>query len=108
MKKLKSLRLSFNKITTIDNGKLPISLEKIYLENNRIKIIPEEIFRLKKLRVLGLRNNKIEKIPSKLKTMTNLTHILIAGNKAKIPKYFDEMLCEASDSSNDDKSEYEW
>lgn len=64
---------SFNVISKIKN------LENLYLENNKIEVIPDEISQLKKLKNLYLSGNQISKISPKIEEL-NLGVIDMRGN----------------------------
>ena len=108
-KNLKTLDLSFNKISKIDiNTKLPNSLEilllsnnlltefnLIYLENlkslslsnNNLKSINENIGKFSELFQLHLDGNKLEEIPNSIGNLKNLYWLHIDGNQlTTLPK----------------------
>ena len=65
------------------------NLTKLILSNNRIKIIPKEILRLKKLKVLDLANNDITILQSAVFKLSRLRTLNVYGNKIKkFPKQF--------------------
>jgi len=58
-------------------------LEELYLNNNLIKEVPNELFNLPNLKKLELSNNKIEVIPPTIKNLINLEEINLYNNKLK-------------------------
>lgn len=102
LKKLNHLCLSFNKIAKIPDGTIPNRMVFLSISNNRLKIIPLEILKLKKLEGLNLRNNKITKIPLEIKNMSSLTKLSMKGNEAKIPKCIEHMIFVRDDISAED------
>lgn len=59
------------------------NLTKLVLSNNRIKVIPKEILKLKKLRVLDLANNEISVLHSAVFKLQKLRTLNLYGNEIK-------------------------
>lgn len=55
----------------------------VYLSGNRIRELPQEVWRLHNLRVLSLRNNEISYLPPEISLLKNLVALNIADNKLK-------------------------
>lgn len=57
---------------------------KIFLTNNKIRVVNPRIFNLDKLEVLSLRNNKVSYLPGKIRDMKRcLRYLQISGNKLR-------------------------
>jgi hypothetical protein len=59
-------------------------LMHLYLNNNNLNFIPEEIFMLKELRKIDLNNNHIKSFPTNLDQLPQLIILELAGNKIQI------------------------
>lgn len=78
---------------------MPISLKnltkikKILVENNKIEIIPENIFdKMYSISKIDFSNNKIENIPSSIQDKQKLTYIDLTNNKIKkVPNFLFEL-----------------
>jgi ABC-type transporter Mla MlaB component len=85
--KLKTLRLSNNRISKIDSGTLDnlANVIEIFMDHNEIKLLDENIFKnLSELKNISLSNNKLETIPAPLfKNNPNLEWIWLQNNKLK-------------------------
>nr|XP_023016156.1 relaxin receptor 1-like [Leptinotarsa decemlineata] len=81
--KLKILHLSHNYLS-LDNETFPkmYALEKLYLENNFIRVVSKNIFRnLTKLRQISLANNRIESVdPGSFEVLNELTELNLYNN----------------------------
>jgi Leucine-rich repeat (LRR) protein len=64
-------------VSTIDN--LP-NLQKINLDNNAIKILPDSICNLSALKVLSVANNTLQEIPSEICTISTLEELDVSTN----------------------------
>ena len=109
MKSLTCIDLSFNQISEIESfpeecwsnvktldlegnalGKLPPSimylksLKDLELRNCRLKEIPENIGRLKKLRELDVSHNQLTEIPAAIKGCISLERLCVKNNKIKV------------------------
>lgn len=58
-------------------------LNRLYLNGNKISVIPKSIKNLKKLRVLDLSNNNISMLPAELGMLFNLKYLYLFDNKVK-------------------------
>ncbi|KAL7713052.1 Villin [Entamoeba marina] len=74
------LNLADNEITTFPLGLNCISLQKLYLDNNNIHTIPNDISKLVTLRELTLGSNTIEELPIELTKLISLKSLDIASN----------------------------
>lgn len=84
--KLKDIDFSWNSITEIPSGFLPMTLTHLNLEGNHIEIVSEGILSLKNLRELNLADNNITVLP-KLH-MRKLEDFNIARNQLRtIPSF---------------------
>lgn len=68
-----------------------INISKLDLSNSNLKLIPEEVFKLKNLRTLNLSNNSIKDIPKEISNLKMLEVLDISNNK--ISNFFAK-LCE--------------
>lgn len=59
------------------------NLTKLILSNNRIKVIPKEILKLKKLKVLDLANNEISVLQGAVFKLSKLQTLNLYGNQIK-------------------------
>ncbi|XP_067829309.1 volume-regulated anion channel subunit LRRC8C-like [Heptranchias perlo] len=80
-RKLKCLKLWYNHIAYIpEHIKKLSSLECLYLNNNKIELIPPQLFLCNKLRHLDLSHNHICSIPPEIGVLQNLQHFSISNN----------------------------
>mmetsp|Transcript_12367 Transcript_12367/g.15381 ORF Transcript_12367/g.15381 Transcript_12367/m.15381 type:complete len:295 (-) Transcript_12367:24-908(-) len=84
LRQLSVLVLSHNSISDMKPFLSMVNLKALYLSNNQISHIPDEINQLTQLRVLHLNNNHIKAIPSTISRLTALTSLHIAGNKISV------------------------
>lgn len=68
--KLRYLDISDNFITEFP--KVPLTIEKLYLLNNSIRTIPDEVSQLQKLQVINFSNNLIKSVPQIPSVITKL------------------------------------
>lgn len=61
------------------------SLIEMYLDNNRIKVLPPEIGRLPRMKILSLTFNKLTALPVELGNCTSLTRLHLEGNALHSP-----------------------
>ena len=79
---LETLFLGDNKISIIpEEIKYLTNLKVLYIQNNKISVIPEEIKYLTNLEILYLNNNQISVIPKEIKYLTNLKRLTLSYNK---------------------------
>ncbi|XP_043283644.1 protein lap1 isoform X2 [Venturia canescens] len=59
------------------------TLEKLYLDANRIKDLPRPLFQCHELRVLSLSDNEITNLPPAIASLINLEHLDLSKNSIK-------------------------
>ncbi|XP_072763729.1 uncharacterized protein Lap1 [Anoplolepis gracilipes] len=59
------------------------TLEKLYLDANRIKDLPRPLFQCHELRVLSLSDNEITTLPPAIASLINLEHLDLSKNSIK-------------------------
>lgn len=89
LKKLKFFNLGFNKFSILmsSNIDLSINLKYLYLDNNQIQTVPQEIFKMTSLVDLDISNNFISgELPNSI-IMPNLENLNLSNNdfSGKIP-----------------------
>lgn len=85
--KLKHLNFSHNRIETLEKGLFPITLENIYLNNNKISTIQSGwIDKFNNIKILDLSFNLIEFLP--LENLNNLEHLNVQFNMIKNLDFF--------------------
>lgn len=60
-------------------------MEILDISKNRLRALPEEMFKLVSLRVLTIQKNRIEKLPLCLGEMSNLHRLRLEGNPLTFP-----------------------
>ncbi|XP_051756883.1 malignant fibrous histiocytoma-amplified sequence 1 homolog [Ctenopharyngodon idella] len=82
---LKELNLSRNEITDFPlEIRVLHQLEKLYMNQNNIKTIPENVFpSLEKLQFLKLSTNRLEKLPGDVNRCQDLTYLNLSNNCLK-------------------------
>lgn len=58
----------------------PEKVFRLNLSKHKLKIFPQDIFKLKNLRELDLSKNKIDSIPDEIGTLTNLQRLNLSSN----------------------------
>lgn len=76
---LKVLNLGFNNLTSLFGFANLVNLEKLFVNNNEILEIPEELGHLP-LQVLILSFNQIKKVPGSLFLNSDLSKVVLVGN----------------------------
>lgn len=62
-------------------------LKELYLDENLLYQLPEQISKLTNLKVLSLSDNLLEKLPNSICELTQLEYLYLSGNKLqKLPK----------------------
>jgi CCR4-NOT transcription complex subunit 6 len=62
-------------------------LTELYLNNNRIRVIPREIKNLRNLRILDLSLNQLRSLPSEIGMLVNLKELLLVDNQLESLPY---------------------
>ncbi|XP_043940463.1 volume-regulated anion channel subunit LRRC8C-like [Protopterus annectens] len=79
--KLNCLKLWYNNIVFIpEHIKKLKSLESLYLNNNKIMVLPSELFLCTKLTNLDLSHNEIRVIPREIGVLQNLQYFAVSNN----------------------------
>ena len=95
IKKLRTLRLSHNKINTANSYNHLAEVEKLkflWLDNNAIKQLPPEIGNLKQVVELYLEDNQLSQLPEAIKQCENLCILYLGNNQFKeIPSQIMDM-----------------
>lgn len=80
--KLYTLDVSVNVITEFDGKMLNnlMTLRVLYLSNNKLVSLPEEVCNLVALTSLDVSNNSLNELPSNLCNLKHLRHLLVAEN----------------------------
>jgi Leucine-rich repeat (LRR) protein len=93
---LRHLHLSRNKIREVPPELFRFrKLETLYLSHNLLKGVPNELAKLGKLTYLDLGHNDMQRIPAGVFKLSDLEEITLEGNPLKrteVDKIFDEML----------------
>jgi Leucine-rich repeat (LRR) protein len=88
VKRIKILNLSYNRISVIPDtlGALVAltSLQKLYLYNNQISVIPDAIATLTSLQILYLSDNQISVIPDAIAALTSLQELYLYNNRISL------------------------
>jgi CCR4-NOT transcription complex subunit 6 len=62
-------------------------LTELYLQKNKLRILPVEIFNLKKLQILNLQHNQFTTIQSEISNLIELMHLDISWNQIRVLPY---------------------
>ena len=74
-------------------GKLQ-TLQRLWLDDNRLNTFPECILNLEGLEVLRLQNNKLPSIPPQIRVLRNLTELAADNNElTEVPDTLTELTC---------------
>ncbi|KAK9887197.1 hypothetical protein WA026_021039 [Henosepilachna vigintioctopunctata] len=93
LKELKQLELKGNQLTELA-GDFPVSVEKLYVAENRIqKIIVSDLSKLVNLKILHIRENKLHKLDGFSDNLRNLTYLNVRRNKIKQLRQFRKLAC---------------
>lgn len=80
-RKLTCLKLWYNHIAYIpDHIRKLKGLEQLYLNRNKILVLPSQLFLCNKLRQLDLSNNEIREVPPEVGILQNLQYFAITAN----------------------------
>ena len=66
---------------------LGYAIDSLKLANNEIALLPDDLDRLKKLRVLDMTGNQLEYMPTSVNALPCIEEILVGGNKLKSMKF---------------------
>ena len=78
--KLETIQLGFNNLLEIGGFSRAANLVTFDLKNNKLTVLPEEIFLLKSIKILDISNNDLQNLPSELGLMKNLGKMQVEGN----------------------------
>lgn len=81
------------------------TLELLDLKGNKIESIPEDLSKLRKLRVFSMHHNRISKIPMCVGQMNSLVHFTVSKNPITFPPTEEWMTTDMELQKNDKKSE---
>ena len=83
LKSLEYLYLKRNKISTIDSIQNPevSKLKVLFLDDNKLTSVPNNISRLENLEILSLTNNNLSSLPKSLNNLKKLKILKIDSNK---------------------------
>ena len=87
------VRLDSQRITSIPNEIYKLKkLKSLNLDSNKIKRLPENISKLKKLEKLSLANNQIKQIPASIVKILNLSYLDLSNNDLEsLPDNIDKL-----------------
>lgn len=78
--KLETVLISFNNLVDIGGFSNSPNIVTFDLKNNKLIQVPEEIFVLKKMKILDLSNNDLQNLPAELGLLKGLNKLQIEGN----------------------------
>lgn len=91
-KNLTELNLSGNRMYSFANLKKLTNLKKLYLMNNEMLNLPDELWELTKLETLYISDNRIKSISEKIASLKNLKYIRIDENPIEsLPQIMKDM-----------------
>ncbi len=79
MNKLKVLKIGKNRLFDLGDIDFP-PLEELYLQNNYLDAIPDNIARITTLKKLSMSNNEMDEIGSSLGMLSNLKYLNVSSN----------------------------
>ena len=65
-------------------SKLP-NLKSLHLENDGLKVLPKNIYKLNQVESLYLNNNQFKQLPKEIKRLTNLRYLYFHDNMLMLP-----------------------
>lgn len=77
---LETVLISFNCLVDIGGFSNSPNIVTFDLKNNKLTQVPEEIFYLKKMKILDLSNNDLQNLPAELGLLKGLNKLQIEGN----------------------------
>lgn len=70
----------------------PAAVYKLSLSGQKLRTIPEEVFRMSNLQILNLSGNRIEDVPAEIRNLKNLQIIILSNNRIRVlPDAFREL-----------------
>jgi Leucine-rich repeat (LRR) protein len=78
---LKELILDGNRMTSIP---LLPTLNRLYVSMNKLRSIPDTVWKLQNLQYLDFSDNRISNVPEEIDRLTNLKDLNLAGNQLKM------------------------
>lgn len=91
-KSITKLKMRSNKLDNIEYITELENLEEVYLDSNRLRVLPSEISKLKNLRILHLYINSIKYLPEDIGHLSSLRDLDISMNRiVEIPDSFSNL-----------------
>jgi Leucine-rich repeat (LRR) protein len=70
----------------------PAAVYKLSLSGQKLRAIPDEVFRMSNLQILNLSGNRIEEVPAEIRNLKNLQIIILSNNRIRVlPDAFREL-----------------
>jgi len=87
-KESSSIEKWLNKMGVSENYR---EISNLDLSDKKLKTLPEDISRLKKLEHLDLSNNNIKTLPNSISKLELLSFLILSGNPIKRTEVFDKL-----------------